>query len=234
MFAKRQNLRDIISCHSSKHPFMFGRIPLLFGHTTMNLVLPQGVSFEKRLLDGQWVYDFHHERLGDLGRVVFQGTPNGECNIVCEVAGDPDDPMTATRLAIIKPISLEITAALTAVFGDGDQGQQQSAAQTPAGPTEVVESKLMPCTRCGGHAAMLIFAGDAVTAGDFEDYARKMYHKYSALNLPAWIIGEPLGAPGFETPSRILKIWPHRESIQEVTPKAFNAELDGILARHCR
>lgn len=49
--------------------------------------------------------------------------------------------------------------------------------------------------RYGGHAD---FAYDAVTNGDFEDYARKMYPKYSVLDVPTWIIGEPLGAPGFE------------------------------------
>ena len=63
---------------------------------------------------------------------------------------------------------------------------------SPKAPSEVGESKLMPCDQRGETAAMLIFAYDATTTGDFEDYARKMYPKYSDLNVPIWIIGEPL------------------------------------------
>ena len=200
----------------------------------MDFALPPEITVSKQQVDQQWVYSFRHEDLGGLGRIIVQGLPNGQCNLAVEVAGDPSDPMTETRLAILQPISEYITAAMESAFGAGDQAQVKTAPATPQGPTEVVESKLMPCDRCGDTAAMLIFAYDAVTNGDFEDYARKMYPKYSVLDVPTWIIGEPLGAPGFETPSKILKVWPLRESIQEMTPNVFNAELDVVLARHCR
>ncbi len=104
---------------------------------------------------------------------------------------------------------------------------------SPKTPSEVVESKLMPCDRCGATAAMLIFAYDATTTGDFENYARKMYLKYRDLNVPTWIIGEPMGVAGFDTVSRIVKAWPNREPIQQKTPNDFNVELDEILDHHC-
>jgi hypothetical protein len=33
-----------------------------------------------------------------------------------------------------------------------------------------------------------------------------MLGQYSHLNVPTWIIGEPLGTPGFDTKTRILKV----------------------------
>jgi hypothetical protein len=61
-----------------------------------------------------------------------------------------------------------------------------------------------------------------------------MVAQYSDLNVPAWIIGEPLGTPGYDTKTRILKVWPNREPIQLKTANEFNEELDELLARHCR
>jgi len=57
----------------------------------------------------------------------------------------------------------------------------------PPEPKEVIESKLIPCERCGAVVAMLIFAPNATDSGQFEDYARKN------LNVPTWIIGPALG-----------------------------------------
>lgn len=124
----------------------------------MDISLPADVTVEKQQLVGQYVYCFRHTTLGELGRIVVQGLVEGQCNIVSEIAGDPDDPMTDTRLAIPKPISEKITAALEAVYGEGDQRLQSSAPLSPKTPTEVVESKLMPCEQCGDNAAMLVFA----------------------------------------------------------------------------
>jgi hypothetical protein len=51
------------------------------------------------------------------------------------------------------------------------------------GAKEVIESKLIPCERCGTVVAMLIFAPNATDAGHFEDYARKMYPHYNHLKV---------------------------------------------------
>ena len=108
--------------------------------------------------------------------------------------------MTEKRQAKLQPISEQLTAALTSVSGEGDQTPLQSAPASPKAPREIVESKLIPCDRRGHNAAMLIFAYDAKTVADFENHARKMYVKYSDLNVPTWIIGEPVG---------ILVAFPH-------------------------
>jgi hypothetical protein len=99
---------------------------------------------------------------------------------------------------------------------------------------EVVESRLIPCERCGTMVAMLIFAPQATDAGRFEDYARKMYPEYTRLNLPTWIIGPALGSgPPIDRPAEILKIWPAREPMQRQRPAEFNSMLDRLITEHC-
>lgn len=104
----------------------------------------------------------------------------------------------------------------------------------PTAPDEIIESRLITCEHCGELAAQLIFADDSADSNELEACAKKMLTQYSDLNVPTWIIGEPLGTPGFDTKTRILKVWPNREPIQLKTANEFNEELDELLARHCK
>ena len=101
-------------------------------------------------------------------------------------------------------------------------------------PDEIIESRFIPCEHCGQLAAQLIFVDDSADSNELEEYAQKMLVQYSGLNVPTWIIGEPLGTPGFDTKTRLLKVWPNREPIQLKTANEFNEELDELLARHCK
>lgn len=194
--------------------------------------LPPGVSFQKQQLADCWAYVFRHQTLGELGRIVLKGLPNGHCHVSSEAAGDPDDPMTQQRKDIFAPLSEQITGVLENTLGPGDLGGH-TAPVSPKPLQEIVQCEYTPCERCGETAALLIFANDATDPGRFEDYARKMYHEYKRLDVPTWIIGPPLGVAGFQTPSNILQVWPTREPIRRSTPKEFNADLDALLERHC-
>ena len=101
-------------------------------------------------------------------------------------------------------------------------------------PDEIIESRRIPCEHCGELAAQLIFVDDSADSNALEEYARKMLVQYSGLNVPTWIIGKPLGTPGFDTKTRLLKVWPNHEPIQLKTANEFNEELDELLARHCK
>ena len=57
---------------------------------------------------------------GDLGRIVFQGRPDGRTNVTCEVTGDADDPMTEERAAIFKPLGIELVELDIATGGTGE------------------------------------------------------------------------------------------------------------------
>jgi hypothetical protein len=202
----------------------------------MAFQLPSDVSLEKQRLCDAWAYVFRHRVLGELGRIVLQELGDGRCQLCCEVVGDPSDPMTAQRTAIFKPLGLELACQMgmaTATPAAG-AGEVEPPRRPPVQAKEVIESKLIPCERCGAEVAMLIFAPLAKDPGRFEDYARKMYPQYHRLNVPTWILGPALGAgPLIERPADALKVWPMREPIQRLRPAQFNARLDQLVTRHC-
>lgn len=65
------------------------------------------------------MYIFRHKELGELGRIVVQGLPNGQTHLSSEVAGDPGDPMTETRKSVFAPLSEQITDSIEALLGKG-------------------------------------------------------------------------------------------------------------------
>jgi hypothetical protein len=91
--------------------------------------LPPDVSVRKERLSGTWIYVFRHTQLGDLGRIVFQGRPDGRTHVTCEVTGDADDPMTEKRAAIFKPLGIELTRQLD--MATGGTGEEQSVSPLP-------------------------------------------------------------------------------------------------------
>src|SRR5436305_9646398 len=66
--------------------------------------LPLGVSMQQEPIPAGSAYVFRHAELGLLGRLVLQSLPSGYCQILCEVAGDPADPMTAKRWQVLEPV----------------------------------------------------------------------------------------------------------------------------------
>ena len=197
--------------------------------------LPPDVSFSKQPWGDHWAYVFRHRTLGEIGRILLQGTTDGKCLVSCEVVGDPADPMTAERAAIFKPLGIKISEKMAAATGPVSEDSIGDPQPRPPESLERIESKHIPCEQCGEMAAMLIFAPDATDPGRFEDYARKMYPQYVRLNLTTWIIGPPIGdMPLMDCPSDILKIWPAREPIRRMTPAEFNVTLGRITAAHCR
>jgi len=155
--------------------------------------LPPDVSFNKQQLPHATAYVFRHRLLGELGRIVLEETSDGSTRLSFEVVGDPADPMTAERAAIFEPLGMELARQMKAATGPTADAGPSGPPPRPPEPKEVIESRLIPCKRCGHVVAMLIFAPQATDAGGFEDYARKMYPEYSRLNLPTWIIGPALG-----------------------------------------
>jgi hypothetical protein len=128
--------------------------------------LPPDVSFEKRRLSGAWAYVFRHRVLGELGRILLQELGDGRCHISCEVVGDASDQMTMQRTAIFKPLGLELTRQMESAFGatPEDPGPVDPPPRPPEAK-EVIESKIIPCERCGIAVAMLIFAPNATDPG---------------------------------------------------------------------
>jgi hypothetical protein len=196
--------------------------------------LPPYVSVRKELLSGDWTYVFRHRQLGELGRIVIQSRPDGRAQITCEVVGDANDPMTAERAAIFKPLGMELVDKLDKATGGNGGDKSASPPPRPAEPLKRVANKLMQCEKCDAYVALLIFADDATDRGGLEDYARLMYPKVVELNLPTWVIGPPIDdEPSPDSPADILKIWPEREAIRLLRPDEFNAIIEELATTHC-
>ena len=197
--------------------------------------LPPDISVRKERLSDTWVYVFRHTQLGNLGRIVLQGRPDGRTNAICEVAGDADDLMTAERAAVFEPLGIELTRQLDMATGGTGEDQSVSSLPGPSASPKRVASKLMQCERCGANVALLIFADDDADRGGLEDCARLMYPKVVELNIPTWVIGPPIESePSPESPADILKIWPEREAIRQLRPDEFNPIIAALATTHCR
>jgi hypothetical protein len=131
--------------------------------------LPPDISFSKQLLPYGWAYVFRHRTLGELGRVVLEETGDGRTQLSIEVVGDPADPMTAKRAAIFQPFGMELAQRMEAITGPEPAGSPVPPPRRTPEPKELIESRIIPCERCGRMLAMLIFAPEATDAGALED-----------------------------------------------------------------
>jgi len=197
--------------------------------------LPRAVSMQKEQLPSGWAYVFRHDELDLLGRLILQGLPSGHCQVSCEVAGDPADPLTARRRAVLEPVTTELVRRLDAQTSTVQGLPWGTPSPSPPPPRRLIESKLMQCERCDAGVALLIFADDATDHGGLEDYARLMYAQIQDTNLPTWVIGPPCSEePLPERPADILKVWPRREPVRRLRPDEFNPIIAALARAHCR
>ena len=202
----------------------------------MSFHLPADISFRKESLPSGWAYVFRHTEIGELGRIVIQGRPDGQSHITCEVVGDPHDPMTKKREAIFKPLGLELVQQMERAMGieEPKAAQWVEPPARPPEPLEKIASTMMQCETCRANVALLIFADHAKDISGLEDYARLMYPQVAKLNIPTWVIGPPSGkGPPLQQPSDMLKIWPEREPIFRSCPDDFNPIIEKLTTTHC-
>jgi len=141
----------------------------------MSFKLPPKVTSRKEKHGNHWVYHFRHTELGRIGRLVLKPSPNGKTKIDAELIGDPADPMYEKRAAIFKPLSLQISEAMTQATSGGKPVQKTySAPVSPANRGKHVARKLMQCERCDKGIGLVILAPGAVELGELEDYTRLM------------------------------------------------------------
>lgn len=220
---------------SRQHGLIFTQLPRSHGNNHP-FQMPPNVTVSKQVLqEGGWAYVFRHKTLGELGRILVQDRSPGQCQISCEVAGDPDDPMTEVRAGIFKPLGMKLSDLLEAQVGSVPESERLTP--PPASPPGLgvgVEGQLRQCERCGASVAMLVFAPSATDPARFEDYARPMYPEFMRLNVPTWIIGPALGGgPLIDQPADILQVWPKRSVIERLRPDEFNARVNLLTKTHC-
>ena len=196
--------------------------------------LPPEVSFQKKQLsNGGASYMFRHNAWGELGRIEVAAYGNQTKINAFATASDPEDPLGEMRIALFRTISTDFNDVLEKKQGRG------IATKPPKfngyDDKKIVESKVMVCETCDAPVAMLIFAPDAYTPSELEDYARMMYSNTKKLNLPTWVIGaEKEVVPDKEGIALILKTWPYRESAKKISSLVFEPMLDTLQTTHCK
>lgn len=206
----------------------------------MRFNLPKEVSFSKEQRPYGWVYIFRHTQLGRLGRIVMQGRMDERSQVSCEIAGDPNDPMTEKRAAIFKPLGKKIADEMHQITSRGITGTANiniPPPTTPPEPRKGIARKLMQCEKCDAGIGLIILASEAEHEGELEDYARLMYPEIIRFKVPVWIVGAltlSAGVDELNEPRCIIKkVYPKREAIFYASPEEFNAITDELREGHC-
>ncbi|WOB11159.1 hypothetical protein [Piscinibacter gummiphilus] len=155
------------------------------------LELPEGITVERGPSSGGPAYYFRHSKLGELGRVRVLDLGGGQGRLIGEVAGEPNDPSTEQRAALMAPLIHQVHH----LFDQSAGIPHQPGEVKPLGPLTQedrggLEFKVLECDTCGAPVARLIFAppGTADDA-DFADVERLAFRIFSDLPLPTWIVG---------------------------------------------
>jgi hypothetical protein len=195
--------------------------------------IPPEVSCRKEFLsNGQVIYVFRHEDLGDVGRLLI--LPNdGESQFVFEVTGFEDDPMIVQKKAIIDPISKDIFSLMISLLGEG-KGTLKPYSVPPQRKT--IEAEHITCAKCGVLVALIIYAPDAVTRASLEDYAGIMFPKVKELNVSTWVLGkeqEVVADNQYVSQFLSLKIWPERKPVWYILATEMDDILEPLVEKHC-
>lgn len=196
--------------------------------------LPPDVICQKNTIKTNGTsYTFRHNQWGEIGRIdVIPQGKQSQINAYV-VASDPQDPLTEMRATLFRTIAIEFNAELEKTHGQGIS-TRPLVSDLPRNK-KMVESKLMVCETCDTPVALLIFAADAYTPGELEDYARMMYANIRETNLPTWIIGaEEEVIPGKEGIALILNAWPDRQPAKKISSLIFEPMLDKLQSNHCK
>ena len=194
---------------------------------------PDVICQQKTIKNNGTAYTFRHNAWGEIGRIdVIPQGKQSQINAYA-MASDPQDPLAEMRTALFRTISLEFNAELEKVHGKGTSIKPPSSDSDRN--KKMIESKLMVCEACDAPVALLIFAPDAYTPGELEDYARMMYTNTKKTNLPTWIIGhEDEVDPGKEGIALILKTWPDRQPAKKISSLIFEPMLHKLQHNHCK
>lgn len=222
--------------------YLAGELPPLIEHKisfsdespkNKSFKLPPDVIYHKKTLENNGIsYLFRHNEWGEIGRieVISQGQQSQINTYV--VVSDPQDPLGEMRTALFRMIALEFDAELERIHGKSTSIGPPTPDLNPK--REIVASKLMICETCDAPVALLVFAPNAYTPSELEDYARMMYGNIRRTDLPTWVIGaEEEVLPEREGVALILKIWPDRQPAKKISSLIFEPMLGDLQNKHC-
>lgn len=199
--------------------------------------LPPEISSKKQILDHQsHAYVLHHNKLGDLGRIVVFPHPSGKgSQFNSEILGDKNDPLFEKRRKIFEPLAYEIINRTTQSLG-GKDIKGEKAVKHPYNKRHAIPSTVFPCDKCGQIVAMATVDQSIHSESDLQTFATLMYPAAKEYNVPAWVSGhekdiilngEQMGE------SLVMQIYPHRGKPKLMNTIEFNKIFDKLIYGHC-
>lgn len=202
--------------------------------TRKQVKLPPEVTYQQTHIPDGICYSFRHMEWGDIGRIEVIYRNNKTTINPFGIASDSRDPLHELRYALFRTIAQEFNLELEEKFGESVTTTIPTKHNAHA-DKRLIESKAMVCLTCDTPVALLIFAPEATTVSELEDYARMMYTKTVEMNLPTWVIGkEEEIIVDEEALALILKVWPEREQAKKISSLDFEPMLYQLQSKHCR
>jgi len=179
-------------------------------------------------------YTFHHPAVGWLGEVQLVIAFGGGLQLRLFTAGHPDDPMSATRTAMLQPMVDQLIPRL------------ETSDSLPPPPVQGFIPSITPrqsyhdperlrvrdyhCTRCDAVVARLVLAD-----GVLEDAIRQALCERPAPTMPVWVVALAVGEGEEETRiCPVVQIIPTRSAVSALTAPDFEKQIRRMRLAHCR
>lgn len=96
-----------------------------------------------------------------------------------------------------------------------------------------VESKYFQCEKCGENCIRLIFAPQAETAVELQDFSEKIRHNYESETCEVWIISAPENETDPDCGHITMQAWPSYQEPKLIPASEFNKRIVHCEENHC-
>ena len=200
----------------------------------MNISLPEDVTCHRELQpNGKPFYLFKHVELGTLGRMFIMGNGN-ESQLMFDVMGEEDDPLTEKKKNLFLPITHMISEQMEKGLGAG-----KGTVKPMILPSNVrsIKAEHITCKTCHALVAVIVYAEEATTAAELIDHATFFHKKAKELNVPTWVLGKEMVSDiylmQYHSIFLTLKMWPEREEARLMSEMAIDDLLCPLVEYHC-
>ena len=196
---------------------------------------PPDITVGRRQTNDGQIYTFHHPVLGLLGEIHMLVLYGRALRFEPLIAGTPEDPMSARRIALLDPIIDVLLARFQAAAAAGPlpvlQGHIPTLTNAPAYlDPERLRTRDYHCTRCDAVVAQLVLADSVM-----EDAIRLLLCERPLPAVPTWVV--ELAADEGEGEARmcpVVQILPERTAAVVTTAPAFEKQIRRLRLAHCR
>ena len=202
----------------------------------LEIPIIHGVTHHKKLLlNGEIVYTFFHEDLGDFGQ-IFIAPKGNESQYQFEVIGEEDDPLIEKKKKLFTAITDYILNKISSGLGKVKEEKKHPSVLN----INNIKVEYITCKKCNKLVAHIVHAENPATEESISDCATFYFSKAKELNIPTWVIGrkeDNNDSVVTNEPFPIflcLKLWPIREEIHFMTTTELDDILCPLIEFHCK